>query len=177
MKLLADTMLGRLAKWLRMLGYDTMYVVDADSYSVLRSARVEDRLLLTRDRDLTTRRGVRTLYIESDTLEEQLRQVFLTLGPLETPARPRCSVCNRELHDLPRELAVSRVPPFIHKTHESFKVCPKCQRVYWRGSHWRRIQKIASGLHDAVGSDKMAGAEDQPIDSDSRKGRFSTGTD
>jgi uncharacterized protein with PIN domain len=168
MKLLADAMLGRLAKWLRMLGYDTTYVADTDSYAVLRSARAEGRLILTRDRELATRKGVRGLFIDSDALEEQLEQVYLTLGAPEEPALPRCSICNQPLHDLPRQLVVSRVPPFIYKKHERFKACPECHRVYWRGSHWGRIQIITNSLHEAVGSDKMADADDQVKDPESR---------
>lgn len=167
MKLLADAMLGRLAKWLRILGYDTTYVADTDSYAVLRSARAEDRLILTRNGELAARRGVRALFINSDALEDQLRQVYLTLGAPDEPLLRRCSVCNQTLHDLPKDLAVSRVPPYIYKKHVRFKICPECQRVYWQGSHWRRIQIIVNSLHDAVGSDKMAEAGNWASDPDS----------
>ena len=167
MKLLADAMLGRLARWLRILGYDTTYVADTDDFAVLRSARADNRLILTRDRALAAWRGVRTLLIDSGVLEEQLKQVCSTLGPPEEPVLPRCSVCNQTLHDLSREAVATRVPPFIHRNQKRFKVCPDCERVYWQGTHWRRIRMLINGLRDAAGSDTMTFADDCPKDLDS----------
>ena len=86
LRLLADGMLGRLAKWLRLLGYDTAYDNHADDAELARRARAEGRVLLTRDRELSRRRGLRTLLIQSEVLEEQVQEVQNALGP--HPTRP-----------------------------------------------------------------------------------------
>ena len=94
-KLLADAMLGRLAKWLRILGYDTAYLADTDDFAVMRLARAENRLILTCDRALARRRGVRALVVDSELLEEQLRQVCGRIGPPPKAAPARCPVWRR----------------------------------------------------------------------------------
>lgn len=155
MKLLADTMLGRLAKWLRILGYDTAYLADADNFAVMRLARAEDRLILTRDRTLAGRRGVRTLLLESETLEEQLRQVRDDVGPPPDPPFSRCPACNQPLVQAPPELVAARVPPYVQRTHSRFARCVACDRLYWPGSHWQRMQALIAGLRDSIRSAKI----------------------
>jgi uncharacterized protein with PIN domain len=155
MKLLADATLGRLAKWLRILGYDTAYLADTDDFAVMRLARAEDRLVLTRDHALAGRRGIRTVLIESERLEDQLRQVWDVIGTPPGPAHARCPVCNQPLVEAPPELVADRVPPYIHRTHARFSLCVTCDRLYWPGSHWQRIQNLVTGLRDEAGSDTM----------------------
>lgn len=141
MKLVADAMLGRLAKWLRILGYDTIYFADLQDQELVRLARAEDRLLLTRDRDLTKRKGLRSLLIESDKLEEQLGQLLRDLAlDVESPS-PRCACCNTTLEPLERKEAKGRVPPYVYRRHREFTLCPRCDRVYWRGTHWQRMRE------------------------------------
>ena len=138
-------MLGTLAKWLRILGFDTCFDPDLDDHQLVRLARAEGRVLLTRDRELARRRGVQTLLVTSQELDEQIRQVLadLELGPTG-PAR--CSICNEPLLALDREAARARVPAYVAETHDSFTTCPLCQRVYWRGSHWQQMDKFRAGL-------------------------------
>lgn len=133
--LLADGMLGRLAKWLRLLGYDTEYDNEASDLELARKARSEGRILLTRDRELAARRGLRTLLIESQMLEEQVRQVEEEIGPPPDPVLSRCSVCNVVLTPLSRQEVSDKVPPYILRTQEKFKICASCGRIYWPGSH------------------------------------------
>ena len=97
LRLLADGMLGRLAKWLRLMGYDTAYDNAADDHELARRSRAEGRVLLTRDTELAGRRGLRTLLIQSEILEEQEQEVQDALGPSPHPALSRCTVCNAEL--------------------------------------------------------------------------------
>ena len=139
MKFLADNMLGRLATWLRLLGYDTAYLPDADDHALVRVARAEDRLLLTRDVELTRRRGVRCLLIESEKVGEQLKQVIRALGLTTQHAFSRCAECNILLGAVSKETVRNAVPPYVFQTHERFLRCPRCQRVYWRGTHWARM--------------------------------------
>jgi uncharacterized protein with PIN domain len=139
-RFVVDGMLGSLARWLRILGYDTDYVNQRDDAELVRVARAEDRVLLTRDRELAGRRGVRTLLIESQSLDDQLAQVTASF-PLPPGSHPgRCSVCNSVLVEARPEEVAHRVPRYVLKRHSHFHRCPGCDRVYWRGSHWRNMQ-------------------------------------
>lgn len=141
-------MLGTLAKWLRILGYDTLYDPGLDDYQLMRLARAEERVLLTRDGELARRRGIDSLLIESQVLEKQLRQVLsaLDLEPALAPALSRCPVCNELLVPLDRQAARTRVPAYVARTQQHFRLCPGCQRVYWRGSHWQQMQERLDAL-------------------------------
>ncbi len=143
--LLLDAMLGRLARWLRLMGYDAAYLADTDDLELVRLARAESRLILTRDRGLATRRGVKALLIDSQSLEEQLEQVKEEIGEPPQPLTPRCGVCNAPLHPLSREAARDRVPPYIWRSQETFTHCPDCHRIYWQGTHWEAIQRQING--------------------------------
>lgn len=139
--LLLDAMLGRLARWLRLMGYDAAYLADTDDIVLVRLARAEARLIVTCDRGLAARRGVRAILINSQRLEEQVAQVQEEAGPPPMPVVPRCGVCNTPLKALPRAAARGRVPPYVWRTQQDFTVCEGCHRVYWQGSHWDGIQR------------------------------------
>lgn len=144
-RLLLDCMLGRLAKWLRFLGYDAVYEKDATDHELARRARAEDRILLTRDRQLAERRGLDTLYIQSQELEEQVQQVRDALGPPDQSSLSRCSVCNVVLETVAPEDVADAVPRYVLETHSEFCRCPSCGRVYWSGSH---VEKMDEQLED-----------------------------
>ena len=148
MQFLADNMLGRLATWLRLLGYDTLYIPHADDPELARIARADNRVLLTRDVELTRRRGLRFVLIESDRVAEQLRQVMRDLHLHAREAFSRCAECNVLLDDASKDSVRADVPVFVFQSHTRFRRCPHCQRVYWRGTHWARmlarIEEIAS---------------------------------
>jgi uncharacterized protein with PIN domain len=135
-RLLVDGMLGRLAKWLRLLGYDTAYDNTATDTELARRARAEGRVLLTRDRELAGRRGLRTLLVESEILEEQVREVRKALGSPADPALSRCPLCNERLRPISRGEVEDRVPPYVHRTQSQFCACPRCGRIYWPGTHY-----------------------------------------
>jgi len=147
-KLLADGMLGRLARWLRILGYDTVFDAQADDWALIRRARAEGRLLLTRDRQLAARRGVPALLIKGEELVAQLRQVVDAVGPSPEGVYTRCSVCNGILLPLEREKARLRVPPYVYRTCQEFHLCQSCDRVYWRGTHVKGIKEIIDKVRD-----------------------------
>jgi len=145
-RFLADSMLGTLAKWLRILGYDTAYCVHIDDHQLIRLSRAEGRILLTRDTGLSQRKGLTCLFVESSVLEEQLAQVVRALRlPLDN-AFSRCPVCNTVLEEIPKHEAWGQVPPFVFQTQESFRLCPDCNRFYWRGTHWRRMEESLKRL-------------------------------
>jgi uncharacterized protein with PIN domain len=135
-----DGMLGSLARWLRMLGYDADYANQRDDNELVRIARAQGRILLTRDRELASRRGIRALLIESQSLDEQLAQVGESFPLDEEFALGRCSVCNTVLVKASREEVSDQLPAYILKKHEHFQRCLGCGRIYWRGSHWRNMQ-------------------------------------
>jgi uncharacterized protein with PIN domain len=136
---LADGMLGTLAKWLRIMGYDTVYDTRLDDNALVRLARAEGRILLTRDTDLLQRKGTRCLFIASEVLEEQLLQVLQTFGLHVDRPFSRCPVCNSPLEDVAKYEAWGQVPPFVFQTQERFSLCPECNRFYWRGTHWQKM--------------------------------------
>jgi diguanylate cyclase (GGDEF)-like protein len=116
LRLLADEMLGRLARWLRLLGYDTLYETGLSDHQLAARARHEDRVLLTRDRELARRKGIRCLLVRSQELEEQLEQVIDTLGAPAAESEPRCSSCNAQLISISRQEASLHVPAFVLDT-------------------------------------------------------------
>lgn len=145
MRFLCDAMLGRLATWLRLLGYDTAYS-DAHDHELARQARAEERMLLTRDLDLAQRRGIHALLITSDDPEAQLRQVIHKFGLTKSQALSRCPGCNSPLRGLHKLAAKDRVPPHIYEHHTTFRECATCGKIYWRGSHWQRIRSTLDSI-------------------------------
>ena len=137
--LLADGMLGRLARWLRMMGYDTAYDNRAGDHELAHRSRLEGRILLTRDYELAGRKGLTTVFIKSQMLEEQVRQVIAQTGsPPESPLQ-RCGICNTPLEATTATQVSDRVPPYVLRTQQVFRICPGCDRVYWAGTHRDRI--------------------------------------
>ena len=142
MRFAVDTMLGKLARWLRALGYDAAYDPFRDDAALLRLAREEGRVLLTRDRKLLLRRDLpQALLLRGDRVEEQVAQVLRELELPEEIARPfsRCLECNGELAEAARESVRELVPPYVFSTQQEFTRCPGCGRVYWKGTHFPRI--------------------------------------
>ncbi len=137
-----DCMLGRLAKWLKILGYDTLYFNHVADEELVERARAEGRLLLTRDRRLTERRRARPfLLIESERSETQVREVARALGLKlrEDRLLTRCLPCNVETLDVPRDGVEGLVPPYVFRTQTRFRCCPGCGRVYWGATHRDRM--------------------------------------
>jgi uncharacterized protein len=139
-------MLGTLAKWLRILGYDTHFDSALDDHQLVRLARAEGRVLLTRDRQLARRRGVRTLQIDSQQLDEQIQQVLDALDLEPDRTFSLCPVCNEPLEAISQDEARKRVPAYVAQTQHSFRMCASCQRVYWRGTHWQQMDRHLSQL-------------------------------
>lgn len=146
MKFIADSMLGSLAKWLRILGYDTLYFPNLDDDELAYRAMAEDRVLLTRDQELARRRGIKALLIKSASLEEQILQVFKELKLETNNCFSRCPVCNEPLKSVEKGSVREKVPLYVFQTYEQFSLCPGCHRVYWRGSHWQRMKELLDRL-------------------------------
>ena len=139
MKFVVDCMLGKLAKWLKILGFDTVYLNKAEDRDLLLLARREKRVLLTKDQELLlAAAGLPCLFIESDNWPEQVAQV-LDAFRLRNRARPhsRCLACNIELKRISKRLARNLVTPFVFERAPSFAICPSCGRVFWPGTHFQ----------------------------------------
>ncbi|GEM_PF-103004 len=147
MRFVADAMLGRLAKWLRLLGYDTLYW-RGDDARLVRLVLAENRLLLTRDTHIPPRLPPHlTLLIVSDHYDEQLGQVVARFGVPPRIGR-LCLRCNLLLESAEKAGLQGKVPAFVWQTHERFARCPGCLRIYWEGTHYARmletIERVAA---------------------------------
>lgn len=139
----ADAMLGKLARWLRVLGLDTAYDAEIDDHALTERADAEGRVLLTRDRHLVEHlRPRRSVLIRSDVPLDQLRQVVRAcdLGP---PAElfTRCPVCNGALRPATIAEREALVPERSRDLPGPVRRCPRCLRVYWLGSHTERMRR------------------------------------
>ncbi len=134
-----DQMLGSLAKWLRMLGYDTIYDKTMDDKQIAAAARADNRFILTRDKELSKEPGA--LLIESEELEAQLTAVREKFGLKFSEDTIRCTQCNGALVSLPKEEAKGSVPEGAFASNDKFWKCGGCGKVYWRGSHWLGIME------------------------------------
>lgn len=147
MKFVADTMLGNLARWLRILGYDTLYSSSFEDWKLLRIAEEEGRILLTRDESLFRRAKAKSLsvvLITSDDVAEMLAYVAFKTG-IElsfNPSRTRCPECNTMLMRISKAEALSLLENNVATRYEEFWRCGKCGKIYWQGNHWRTISSI-----------------------------------
>lgn len=142
-RFVCDAMLGRLARWLRVIGCDVVYRAHAADSEIARLAAAEQRVILTRDRQLPLEwRGPRCLLIESESVADQLRQVVDAFElDWRSRAFTRCTRCNAVLLEVSKQQVVGRVPTRVLLEQPRFARCPGCRRVYWSGSHARRMRR------------------------------------
>ncbi|TVQ67032.1 MAG: twitching motility protein PilT [Balneolaceae bacterium] len=147
-RFLVDVNLGKLAGLMRMAGFDTAYRNDADDDELVEQMLEEDRALLTRDRRLLMRRAVhKGCLVRSDHPPEQLDEVIrrFDLAGLVRPFT-RCMHCNGLLHPVDKEEVMHRLRPLTKKYYDTFSQCGGCRRVYWRGSHYERLDPKVRSL-------------------------------
>jgi len=147
-RFVADAMLGRLARWLRILGFDAAYAEHASDADLVRRSLDERRVLLTRDRRLAEEWRVGSIHVvASEVGAEQLREVIAVfdLAP-HVRLFSRCSVCNEPLEPASRDSVGGEVPERVLATNEVFRRCPACNRVYWRGSHTDRMERVVAQI-------------------------------
>ncbi len=143
-RFVVDCMLGRLARWLRILGFDTLFDCKLSDQELLNLARSQNRVLITRDRELAARGGY---LLGAKNWEDGLREVIKAFH-LEDRINPfsRCPVCNSPLKKMEREEARVLVPPLAFARASRFALCPGCGRVYWDGTHLLRMKNILNKL-------------------------------
>jgi uncharacterized protein len=146
LKFIADVMVGKLARWLRVLGIDVAYSNAYKDDEIIRIANAETRIVLTRDAGLVNRRtSVRCVLIESDSYDRQLDQVIHEFGLKDFKIFSRCLECNVPLEEVDKEAVFERVPPYVYLTQKRFAVCPACNRVFWHGTHADEMLKRIRG--------------------------------
>jgi len=145
LKFVADQNVGKLAKLLRIMGFDTLFFDGEDDANIIAIALAESRIILTRDtqimkRGIVTSGRLKAVLIESDKPEQQAHQLINTLN-LDRQSKPftLCLECNQTLLEKSKEEVKERVPPYVFKTQSQFMECPNCKRIYWRGTHWQAM--------------------------------------
>lgn len=149
MKFIADHMLGKLAKELRMLGYDTLYYRGEPGYPLIKLAREEDRVIVTRNRKLLTRKPEdRIVRITQEKpplqLKELIQKGYVSFD--ESKLYSRCLLCNVLLEQVSRKDAEGKIPDFIFHQNMEFSRCPRCLKIYWPGSHLDHMQQKVKEL-------------------------------
>jgi uncharacterized protein len=149
MKFVSDASLGKLAKEMRVLGYDTLYYGGKDFHELLQLARQQERVILTRNAKLTAKRlECNIILITEDRpplqLKELLKKGIVFLN--EKNLFSRCLLCNSVVERIGRQEAEGKVPEFIFHLHQEFYRCPRCQQIYWPGSHLERMKKRLNDL-------------------------------
>lgn len=163
-RFVADAHLGGLAQLLRLAGFDTCYDNHYRDDELVALAAREGRIVLSRDRELLKRRAVvRGCYVHARQPDAQLRELFTRLGlaPYMRPFR-LCLRCNAPLHALDAADAAPRVPPGVRDRHRRFAACDVCRRVFWEGSHWKRMRAVVDAMRAPPGADRAKPA-DTPI--------------
>ena len=146
-KFIVDSNAGKLARWLRMMGYDALFFNNIDDAELIHIALKEGRVVLTKDTQLMRRRVVtdgqlKIVLIQNDDPKEQLRQVVKELKlDCRLKQFTRCLECNQSLVPRSKEEVKELVPPYVFHTQTQYMQCPTCLRVYWRGTHWQRMKK------------------------------------
>jgi uncharacterized protein len=144
MRFVADAHLGGLARRLRMAGFDTLYDNHFDDDEIEAIAARDSRIVLTRDRELLKRRSItHGCYVHALKAPQQLREIFERLD-LAASVRPftLCLHCNAPLHAVDKAQVADRLPPSVRALQTSFSTCDVCGRIYWKGSHWRRMRTL-----------------------------------
>lgn len=149
MKFILTPELGRLAKWLRILGFDAVYSAEVNFSSLLIHALRNNRIILTRNSHFILKAQMtKAVWIKSNEVNQQLKQVIkeLNLKPEKDLMFSRCIICNIELESVNRQHIKDRVPEYVFKTQQKFFVCPRCQRVYWSGTHWGNVSEALKSI-------------------------------
>lgn len=147
-KFIVDLNVGKLARWLRMMGYDTLFLPELDDGEMIKLARSEQRIMLTRDTQImnwnvVNSGRVKVILLEGDDPQNQLQQVIqkLDLNYSHDPFS-RCLECNALLEPRNPYEVEGEVPPYVFKTQKHYMRCPKCRRIYWQGTHWEAMNKV-----------------------------------
>lgn len=152
-RFIVDAMLGSLSKWLRFLGFDTLYFKNIDDNELIRIAKQEQRILLTRDTRLVKSKKINCyILINSNDISGQLKEVLLLLKRqgFSLSVNPRCAECNGELSIADRKSVINDVPEHVFVNFASFFRCQNCGKVYWEGSHRKLIEEKIQNILEEI---------------------------
>jgi len=157
LRFLADGMLGKITRWLRMLGCDVKYFNDLDDEELIDISVRENRVLLTRDIELFRRaisKGAAAFFVKGRDEVEKLAEISERFNvKLEINVEnSRCPKCNAKIHPISKSEVKERIPPATFKFYNEFWECPRCGQIYWQGSHWRRINRTLSEARNKIKS-------------------------
>ncbi len=147
-KFITDGMCGGLARWLRLIGYDTLYFNTPRKIEIIRTAEKENRIVLTKDKKLVNAYPEIVFYIEGENTEKQFEEVVkkFKLEIKEENLFKICSLCNTKLEKIEKEKVKNLVPEFVYNNKEEFAICVKCNKIYWEGDHCRYIRERLKNL-------------------------------
>lgn len=143
-RFIADSHLGGLARLLRMAGFDTLYRNDYRDSEIADIARHEQRIVLTRDRDLLKQRGIsHGCYVHALKPAQQFGEIVgrLDLGCSFRPFT-LCLECNAPVRKIEKEKVFNELPESVKVNHKNFTICDQCRRIFWEGSHWKRMRQL-----------------------------------
>ncbi|RLI00256.1 hypothetical protein DRO28_00255 [Candidatus Bathyarchaeota archaeon] len=154
-KFVVDGMLGKLARWLRILGYDVKYYRSMDDDYLIEIAEKENRILLTRDNALYRKsiaKNVDAIFLEEGSRIKNLAKLSKALGiALEVDTTiSRCPKCNSRIEPVAKNAVKGKVPEKTFRRFKEFWICPNCGQIYWRGSHWRNIYGVLNEVKKSV---------------------------
>jgi len=152
MKFIVTKELGKLAKWLRLLGFDTEYFTQNKYSALIIQALKDDRVLVTRSRRISAHTGIRKVSINSDGFSSQLKELLnaLRIEVDKDIMFSRCVVCNKALVPIEKAKVKDKVPEYVFNTQDKFTVCEICRRLYWQGTHWGNIIKALEDIRTGV---------------------------
>lgn len=139
-----DVHLGKLARYLRICGFDTLYRNDYKDEEIVEISKKEKRIILTRDKGLLKRKKVtHGYYVKKQNIKEQIEEIIKRFQ-LEKILKilSICPVCNSKIENIKKQDIKNKVPEYIYKTKNDFKYCPNCEKVYWKGTHWKNINQV-----------------------------------
>jgi hypothetical protein len=154
MKFLLTRELGRLAKWLRIFGFDTSYSKEDNGRkapaTIIQALR-EGRIIITRNHRLAQSCRTKAVLLQSETLRDQLLELLkeLQLEIKSDMMFTRCILCNVELTPIDKERVKGYVPDYVFQTQDTFITCPSCRRIYWSGTHWGNIAQTLEEIREA----------------------------
>lgn len=162
MRFIADAMLGKLARWMRIMGCDTEYFSEITDSALSDRARRTHRTILTRDTRLVRQKinRDRAFFVNGDHCADQLRQVVgaFAIDPYKEMLT-RCLRCNVRLMPYEKTDAAGKVPPYVFQTQDRFEICPECRKIYWKATH---VERMAEQLDRMLKTNRTAASPAEP---------------
>jgi uncharacterized protein len=166
---IVDCNAGKLARWLRMMGYDTLFFNDIEDGRLVDIAMREGRVVVTRDTQIAKRRvaangNLKVILTQDDDPRHQLLQVMKELHlDCQQMQFTRCLECNQRLVSRSKEQVKDLVPPYVFRTQTQYMQCPSCSRIYWQGTHWQRMK---SALEEIMANSARPAEPGKGVDGD-----------